>query len=270
MEDWFLKLEQVRDRMMQADDLDLEPIYDEDDDELDSEEVVLIREFGFQNGGHWEAFRNWGSMGWSSQTGEPVADLMMRMSMMSREKIMQDKAAAMTSPGGGGALDPVEGVSLQDWAGLQAAIASGGDAFALVANAGIDKDRWDRVSAEWNARMATDTTATIATAYGNAFAGAGQGQFGAAAAAAAGAGPGGDPGAEPVPFERFVEIQEAVAAGYARGEDGNALLAQFGLTAADWGNLGMYWNKKMQAEMTRYHQLFTEYSAKYKAKYGGV
>ena len=54
-----------------------------------------------------------------------------------------------------------------------------------------------------------------------------------------------------------------------RGQDPNAVLGQFGMTAADFGNLGAYWSKKMQSDAMRYHQLHTEYSAKYRAMYGG-
>lgn len=184
-DDWFLRVERIRDRVMQADQLDLPPMTDADGNPLDAEEVVLMHEFGFQSGGQFEAFRNWGAVGWASQTGENTGDLMARMMMKSREIIMQEKAAAMAAPSGGGAFDPVEGVTLETWAGLQAAIASGGDAAAIMAGAGLDDARWQRVSSEWNARMASDITATIATAYANAFTGAGQGQFGAAGAAAA-------------------------------------------------------------------------------------
>jgi hypothetical protein len=265
MEAWFEKLETVRDQLSRADELDLEPMTDEDGDELDPEEVLLIKEFGFKNGGHWEAFRNWGVHRWAAQTGESPTDLEFRMGGTVREKMMASKAGAMS--GGGGGLDPVEGVDLQQWAHIQAALASGGDLEALLKAAGMDRPRWDRVSAEWMARMQTDTTAAIATAYGNAFAGSGQGQFGAQAARAASQGVGGDVGAEPIPFELYVEIQVAMSAASDRGEDPNAALASFGVSVADFGNIGMYWNKRMQQEATRYHALYTEYLEKYQAKY---
>jgi hypothetical protein len=271
VDDWYLQLERINDRVMNADELDLPEMVDADGDPLDPEEVVLIKEFGFRTGGHFEAFKNWSAYSWAQHLGEDPGNLMIRMSTKSREIIMNEKMAAMRTPGGGGggALDPVEGVSLETWAAVQAAIASGGNAQALCAQAGIDDARWQRVSAEWNNRMSTDTTATVATAYGNAFASAGTGQFGGAAAAAVQSGPGGDPGAEPVSFERFIQVQEAMGAATQRGEDPNATLAQFGMTAADFGNLGAYWNKKMQSDAMTYHQQYSEFSAKYRAMYGG-
>ena len=269
IDDWFYKYETFRDQLSTADEMDLPEMTDEDGDELDPEEVFLIQN-GFQSGGHWEKFRNWSVAQWAQQTGESPTDCEFRMGAIAREKIMMEKAQAMTGQGGaGGGLDPVEGVDLNTWAGIMAGIASGGDGAALIAGAGLDQAKWDRVSAEWNNRMATDTSGAIATAYGNAFAGAGQGQFGAQAAQAAQQGVGGDVGEEPVPFETFVEIQEAMGAAANRGEDPNSVLASFGVTAADFGNIGMYWSKRLSQEATKYHALYTEYSEKYKAKYGG-
>jgi hypothetical protein len=265
LEDWFYRLEKVRDELMHADELDLPRMVDADGDDLDPEEVVLIQRHGFRSGGHWEAFRSWGVAAWAQHTGQSPTDVEFRMGGIARERIMAEKGAAMAGPGGG--LSPVEGVSLEQWAHIQAALASGGDLVGMLAQAGIDRPRWDRVSAEWMARMQTDTTKAIATAYGNAFAGAGQGRFGAHAAQAAAVGVGGNVGAEPVPFETFVQVQEAMGAAANRGQDANAVLASFGMTGADWGNVGMYWNKRMQQEATKYYELFTAYSEKYRTVY---
>jgi len=267
LEDWFYKFEMLRDRMMHIDDeTDLQPMVDEDGDALDPEEVLLITAFGFKTGREYEAYRNWSVCKWAQQTGESPTDCEFRMGGIARERIMAEKAGAMS--GDGGALSPVEGISLEAWAQIQAQVASGVDHLPLIAAAGMDTPMWDRVSAEWNARMSSDTTATVATAYGNAFAGGGVGQFGGAAAQAASQGIGGDVGAEPVPFETFVEVGVAQSAASDRGEDVHAVLASFGMTAVDWSNIGMYWNKRMAQEATKYHRLYSEYSDKYAAKYG--
>jgi hypothetical protein len=131
----------------------------------------------------------------------------------------------------------------------------------------MDRPKWDRVSAEWMARMATDTTFAIANVYGAAFSGAGVGQFSGAAAHAAQVGVGGDLSAEPMPFERYCEIEAAMGCASDRGEDVNGTLAAFGLTAMEWGQLGAFWSKKMQQDAMGYHRLYTEYSARYKAQY---
>ena len=127
---------------------------------------------------------------------------------------------------------------------------------------GQKTDPWDHVEAamglsiggylekaqrafEWMARMQKDTSFAISNVYSNAFAGASTGQFGGAAAHAAAVGTAGDLGAEPIPFERYVEIMEAQSAAANRGQDANAVLASFGMSAMDWSNVSMYWSKKI-------------------------
>jgi len=171
-------------------------------------------------------------------------------------------------------FEPVEGIALEQWAHAQAAIASGAEADPVIAQLGIDRAHWDRVSAEWNARMSRDTTATVATAYGNAFSGAGQGQFAAAAADGVGAmAPGGDVGdAPPVPMDRYVEIMVAQSAAADQGRDANEVLAHFGINAMEWGQIGAWWGAKMSRHgMENGQALFNEYNAlqeKYEAQYG--
>ena len=262
-EDWFFKLESIRDHMMRADEEPLDRMTDEDGDEIDPEMVLLMTKYGFQSAGQWESWRNWGAAHFGAQTGESPTDIEFRLGGIARERITKEKAGAMSAPGG--ALEPVEGVSVEEWAKIQAGIAGGGDQGALIAAAGMDQAKWDRVSAEWMARMQSDTSFTITTVYSNAFAGGGQ--FGAQAAHAAQAGVGGDLSDEPVSFERYVEIMEAQSAASDRGQDVNEVLASFGISVLDWSNIGMFWSKKQQQEAMKYHKLFTEYSAKYSAKY---
>jgi hypothetical protein len=264
VEEWFLKLERTRDRLMNVDQEDLEPMTDEDGEPLSPEEVLIIK-LGFQSGGHFESFRSWGVHGWAQQTGEDESDLEFRMSGIARDKMTGEKASAMT--GKGGALEPVEGLSMEAWARVQAGVAGGGDLALLLAQAGIDRAKWDRVSAEWLARMTADTTFTIAAVYGAAFAGGSQNSYGAHAAHAAAVGVAGDLSSEPMSYERYIEVMEAQSAAADRGEDPSALLASFGLKPADFGNIGMYWSKRTQQEMTKYRQLYVEYSARYSAKY---
>jgi hypothetical protein len=57
---------------------------------------------------------------------------------------MREKAGAMTGQGGGGLLDPVEGVTLEQWAHMQAALAGGADIDQLIAQARMDRPKWDR------------------------------------------------------------------------------------------------------------------------------
>lgn len=266
VEDWFFKLETLRDRLMHADEETLEPICNADGELLDPEETILVLA-GFESGGHYEKFRSWGVGRWARELGADPTNLEFKMSGIAREKIMADKARAMS--GAGGALEPVEGIRCEQWAQINAALASGGGAGfdQLLASAGMDRPKWDRVNAEWLARMTTDSTMAIANVYGAAFSGAGHGQFSAHAAHAASAGVGGDLADEPMPFERYCEIEAAMGCASDRGEDVIGVLASFGLNAVEWGQLGMFWSKKMQQDALGYHARYVEYSAKYKAQY---
>ena len=60
VEEWFYKLESVRDHVMRADEEpNLPAMADEDGDPLDPEEVVLITQYGFKTGGpNFERTRN--------------------------------------------------------------------------------------------------------------------------------------------------------------------------------------------------------------------
>ncbi len=267
MEDWYMKMTQIRDRLMKADELNLEPMYDEDGDELDAAEVVLIKEFGFQNGGHWEHFRNWTNLKWSQETGESPTNLEFRMGGIAREKLIG--ADIQQQSGAGGLLEPVEGITMDQWAQTNAKIFNGGDLNQLIAALGIDRAKWDRVTAEWNDRMSKDTSFAITTAYGNAFASAAQGATGAAAQHAASQGVAGDLSEEPISYEKYVEIMVAMDAASRQGKNvDDAFFAQFGLKTIDWSNIGMFWSKKWQQNAEYYHELDTEYTKKYQAKYG--
>jgi hypothetical protein len=267
VEDWFFKLETLRERIMHADEEVLAPMNDADGEPLDPEEIILIKE-GFKSGGHYEKFRNWGAQTWARKLGTDPTNLEFKMTGIAREKMIAAKAQSMS--GAGGALEPVEGVSCETWAHINAALANGGGANfeTLLKNAGMDRPKWDRVNAEWLARMSTDQSMAIATVYGAAFSGgSGQGQFARFVEHANRVGIGGDLSEEPVPFERYCEIEAAMGCASDRGEDVNQLLAQFGMNAVDWGALGAFWSKKMQQDAMGYHKKYTEYSAKYKAQY---
>ena len=138
---------------------------------------------------------------------------------------------------------------------------------------GIDKAKWDRVSAEWNARMSRDTTATIATAYGNAFTKAqAKPGVGNSPYAAAAQNPG--KGDMPMPFDRYVEIMEAQNALTLQGQDPQAVLKKLGITVLDWSNLGAWFSAYINENALRndgaVHKEFTRLSEMYKAKYASV
>jgi hypothetical protein len=166
-----------------------------------------------------------------------------------------------------GEVEPVEGVSLDQWAQSQVKIVNGGNLDDILRGLGIDKAKWDRVSAEWNARMSRDTTATIATAYGNAFTKASASSGGQFAEAAQRPGQ----GAMPMSLEKYVEIMEAQGAASTQGRDAGQVLKSFGLSILDWSNVGAwfsaYINDNALKNNAKVLNEFNELQAKYKAKY---
>lgn len=188
--------------------------------------------------------------------------------MEEQKQAQAQRAGAMRESG---ELAPFMGVSLESWAQAQAAITSGTSLEQILPSLGIDAGTWQQVSAEWNARMSRDTTATIATVYGQAFTGAGAGQFGAAGQATAGAmNPGGSVGGSepPVPFEKWIEITVAQQAGTEKGEDPSAVLARFGITPADWGTIGGWWGQHFNANAMQMMDDYNRWTAHFERQYG--
>ena len=165
MEDWFFKRETIHEEMHHAPQADLPTMTDEDGDELEPAMVLLISKYGFESGTHWEAFSNWGLCKWAREAGEGPSELGERMFHHARARLTSQRAENMAF----GELAPVDGVSVEAWARMQAALAQGADLQGLLVNAGIDQPTWERVSAEWIKRMESDTSMTIATVYGQAF-----------------------------------------------------------------------------------------------------
>ncbi len=183
-------------------------------------------------------------------------------------------------------FEPVEGVTLELYATTQAKAATiGGDMSKwgqILAAAGFDQAKWERVSNEGNRRMsgqAGDMNATMAlmTEYGKYFGQAGQGQYGAAAAANAGQAGNlndgsGAVGGEPCSLERYAEIGGAQSAWAQQGRDVNAMLQQqFGMNALDWSNLSQFWSAKIAGDYRiglQCSEMQTKYEEQYKA-HGG-
>ena len=96
-------------------------------------------------------------------------------------------------------LDPVEGVSVEQWAEVNAKLASGTAAEEAIKDYGMDMPKWDRVNNEWTTRMSNDTSFVISQKYAAAFNSTATGNLGSGAGI----------NAESVPFEKFVESMVA-------------------------------------------------------------
>lgn len=158
-------------------------------------------------------------------------------------------------------LDPVEGVSLEQWAGVNAMLASGTSTDDAIKTIGADMPKWDRVNAEWLSRMKNDFTFTIATKYAAAFKTNASGNLGS----------GSQISAESIPFEKYVESMVAQDVLGKQGRDAQDVLKDFGMTVADYSNVSSYWSGKMMSDFSlaaKMGQLDAEYRKKYESMKG--
>jgi hypothetical protein len=218
-----------------------------------------LAKLGYRDGTHRAVVERTFSRHYVDQAGEAWFQQAVTAAAM---RAMQDRGGLMADANQD-LLSPIEGVTLEAYAQISAKQGSGNpeDLMQVLAQHQLDREKFDRVSKAWMARMSTDTTGAIATAYSKAF--MGQGQYGAAGQAAAdnlGTGGmatgGGADGAEPVSFEKYAEISGAMSAWSQQAKDISVMLDQhFQMTATDFSNISMWWSTKMSADFTLYEKL---------------
>jgi len=155
-------------------------------------------------------------------------------------------------------LDPVEGITLDQWASVNAKLASGIATEEAIKSIGVDMPKWDRVNAEWNTRMSNDTSFTISRQYAAAFNQNASGNLGS----------GSQVSADSFPFEKYIECMVAQDVLGKQGRDAQDVLKDFGLTVADYSNISSYWTGKMMSDFSlaaRMAQLDAEYRRKYES-----
>ncbi|KXK46945.1 MAG: hypothetical protein UZ05_CHB002002307 [Chlorobi bacterium OLB5] len=158
----------------------------------------------------------------------------------------------------GALLEPVEGVTLEDWAAANAKMTSGTTKEEICGLLGIDAPKWDRVNEEWLARMKNDTSFTISTKYAAAFNQSASGNLGKGGAAAG----------QAISFEKYVEAMVAQDVLGKQGRDAQDVLKDFGMTVADYSNVSSHWSGKMMSDFSlamKMQTLMNEYKAKYEA-----
>jgi hypothetical protein len=158
----------------------------------------------------------------------------------------------------GSILEPVEGVTLEDWAAANAKMTSGTTKDEVCTLLGIDAPKWDRVNEEWLARMKNDTSFTISTKYAAAFNQSASGNLGKGAASAA----------QSISFEKYIEAMVAQDVLGKQGRDAQDVLKDFGMTVADYSNVSSYWSGQMMSDFSlamKMQTLMNEYKAKYEA-----
>ena len=240
----------------------------------DQSRAEIQARYGIRDHGHWLTVKESCYAVLARQYGGNEVtqrEMNWRMGQMQQHQMQQQQKMAAS-----GGFEPVEGVSLEAWAAINASIIAGANWEDLLKGARIDKARWDRVSAEWNARMARDTTFAITTVYGNAFQAASTGKYGeyareAAAARAANRDLAMQP---PMEYERYYEILQEQAYAAKTGKDPVAALKECGLSIVDWTDLGTYFgyyfNRDAGRNWNHYEAIHKRVEAKYEAMHPGV
>ena len=127
----------------------------------------------------------------------------------------------------------------------------------VLASLKVDKARWDRAHEQWTDRLAANTL-TVGSEYARHF----------RAAMEEEAARRGEPGttggsAEPMPFEKWVEIQEASSAASAR------VPGLYNMNRSDWGRVNSWWNQRLktkQVDQAQYDRLSEKYEKQFAAK----
>ncbi len=241
----------------------------------DASRAEIKQRYGIRDHSHWMTVKESVYAALSRKHGsfERVSQNQMNWQSPRMQQMIQGNQAKAAASG---EMNPVEGITLQAWAAINAAIVGGSAVDGLLKGAGIDKGRWERASAEWNARMARDTTFAITTVYGAAFQAASQGKFGDLAREANAARAANRELALPPPMthEQYWEIMYEQSYATKQGKDPVAALKACGLTIVDWTDLstymGYHFERTSQLRHKEYEEIHKRVEAKFAAKYPGV
>jgi hypothetical protein len=234
-----------------------------------------MKRYGIRDHSHWQVVKDsyFTVLVKKHGSSDVVSQRMLNHRTGMTQKLMQQatkKAAAS------GELNPVEGITLEQWAAMNAAIAQGVNLDDMLKGQAIDKARWDKARAEWEARMARDTTFVIAQIYGAAFQNASKGKYAdyakeANAARAANRDLSMQP---PMTLERYWEILFEQAYASKQGQDAAAALKACDLSVVDWCDLssfmGYYIQRTYMLKQKEYQDTMKRVEDRYAAKHPGV
>lgn len=234
-----------------------------------------MKQFKIRDHSHWQVVKDsyFSVLVKKHGSSDLVSQRMLNHRSGMTQKLMQQatkKAAAS------GELDPVDGIALEQWAAMNAAIVQGVNLDDMLKGQGIDKARWDKAKGEWEARMARDTTFVIAQIYGNAFQNASKGKFAeyakeANAARTANRDLSMQP---PMTLERYWEILFEQAYASKQGRDAAEALKACDLSVVDWCDLSAFMGYHIQRtymlNQKEYQDTMKRVEDRYAAKNPGV
>jgi hypothetical protein len=123
----------------------------------------LFAEYDVENVEHWQriqaAFERWLKTPTAKAKYRTPDDLMHARMSMTQTMTLEDLGIVPVN------LEPIGGVTLEEWAKVEAALEAGAKLQPLIAQLHLDADTWANVAAAWHTRMNNDTSGRIATEY---------------------------------------------------------------------------------------------------------
>lgn len=237
----------------------------------DESRAEICARYGIRDRLHWQTVRDsvYSVLARKYGSFEEVSQREMNWRQGQMQQHMTGQVARAAASG---ELAPVEGISLEKWAAINAAIVGGANHEDLLRGQGIDQARWDRINAEWNARMARDTTFAVAKVYGEAFQNASKGRWAnevreANAARAANR----DLGCQlPMSYEQYYDLLLQQAYASKQGKDPIESLRAAGLTVIDWTDLGTIMGYAFHRDAARNWNFYNEIHQRLDAKYAAM
>jgi len=159
-------------------------------------------------------------------------------------------------------LEPVEGVTLEMYGHACSWLTKGATKDDVIKALGIDMPKYDRIEAEWKARMAADKSFSVTMAFSNAYTGA------PPIPTSGGAAPVSNLDPSTIPFEKYVESMVAQDVLGKMGRDAQDVLKDFGMSVADYSNVSAYYSQQMMTNFALAAQmqaLMNQYKAKYES-----
>lgn len=211
----------------------------------------LLAENGLQNEDHFyairEAFGQYEHWILDTQGQQAWNEFRQVLADADSAAVMQEYRQAFDEADTG-LLEPIEGVSIQDYGRIAARVVGGQDLNAVLKEVQMDPAKYARVSEAWNQRMAEDTTFTITGEYSKAF------------MPAANATVGNDGGEPRHSWEQVTEAMVAMEHGTAAGLDPQGILGQLGMTLNEYVTASQYWGDWFVKNCVRRPELNEEYT----------
>lgn len=164
-------------------------------------------------------------------------------------------------------LEPIHGITLEDYSAACAKIAGGVSEEAISKALGVELPVWQEANLLWPERMKQDETYHIMTLFGQAFGAAEQHPVLGSLSAGASAG-GGNTDRIKAEKEFYQELEVARQIAYEYGIDGAQWIADnYGISLGDFQMAAMQWNDEIHRDIASDFEAYNASQDAYREKY---